>query len=355
MNNEAPISLPFDLKQFDEIIDVRSPSEFEEDHLPGAINLPVLDNAQRVEVGTLYKQTPFEARKLGASITSRNIAGIIDSHFLTKNKTYSPLVYCWRGGMRSSSLATVLRMIGWRARLLDGGYKSFRKYVIKDMKRILSDGSPIRFSILEGPTGSAKTRLLEKISSLGAQVLDLESLAKHRGSVLGLEPDSKQPSQKKFETLLWEKLSNFDTHKTIFVEAESNRIGALHCPPVLWNKLRQGSVVSLSLDLEKRAHFLLEDYPHFLEDKEALKTLLEKLVKIRGRKTVTLWQDLIDQGKMFDFVKSILHEHYDLAYRRAGKDDSNYRHPSAQVELEGTSESNLLEVAKEILDKADKF
>lgn len=190
--------------RFSDVIDVRSPAEFADDRIPGAINLPVLDDAERVRVGTIYKQvSPFEARKVGAALVSRNIARHIDDHFVRQGKDYRPLVYCWRGGQRSGSLATVLSQIGFRVTVLQGGYKTYRGEV---MDRLRDLPKRFDFRILAGATGSAKTRVLRALDAAGGQVLDLEDLACHRGSLLGPEPDAPQPAQRLFESLLHHRL-----------------------------------------------------------------------------------------------------------------------------------------------------
>jgi len=347
MKHVETITLPHDLSEFTEIIDVRAPGEFAEDHLPGAINLPVLNDAERKEVGTLYKDDPFAARRLGAALISANAAKHLEGPLSTKEKTYTPLVYCWRGGMRSNSLAHILRSVGWRARIIEGGYKSFRKFVSEDLDRLLSSPD-LELTVLAGPTGVAKTRMLHTLKKQGAQVLDLEGLANHRGSVLGLTPDTTQPSQKHFETQLWHTLQGLDLTKPVFTEAESNRIGRIHCPPALWKKLGEGKIIELELPIEKRAEFLLDDYPHFTEQPEHLKSLLDKLVKLRGHEQVAEWHEQIDSGKWPEFVMSVLVDHYDLVYRRAGDEKSNYPVPSATVKLAGFAELDLEAAAKEL-------
>jgi tRNA 2-selenouridine synthase len=342
MKHVETITLPHDLSEFTEIIDVRSPSEFAEDHLPGAVNLPVLDDEERATVGTIYKDKPFEARRLGAALISANAAKHLQTHLAKKDKSYTPLVYCWRGGMRSNSLAQILRSIGWRARLLDGGYKAFRKFVASDTERILSSPA-LRLSVLAGQTGVAKTRLLHTLRDKGAQVLDLEGLANHRGSVLGLEPNSEQPSQKNFETCLWHALSQFDSALPVFTEAESNRIGVLHCPPALWQKLGEGEVFNIELSLT---------YPHFTDDPEHLKALLNRLVKLRGSDQVKQWHDLIDAGLWVEFVESVLRDHYDLVYRRAGDEKSNYPSPVQTLAMDDFTAQSLAHASDTLMNCA---
>ena len=219
---------------YDSIIDVRSPSEFHEDHIPGAINLPVLNDQERAEVGTIYARVdPFTARKRGAVITSQNIA----KHIFTLSdygKDWKPLIYCWRGGQRSGSLALVMHEIGGSVTLLQGGYKAYRRHVQQELNRLLPR---LRFIVVAGPTGCGKTDLLRQLQSQGCQVLDLESLANHRGSLLGREPGSCQPSQKWFESSLYHELCQLDLEKPIYVESESSKIGEIHLPTALFKNL----------------------------------------------------------------------------------------------------------------------
>jgi tRNA 2-selenouridine synthase len=351
MKHVETISLPHDLSEFTEIIDVRSPLEFAEDHLPDAVNLPVLNDEERAKVGTLYKDNPFEARRLGAALISSNAAKHLKEHLADKDKTYAPLVYCWRGGMRSNSLAQILRSVGWRARLLDGGYKTFRSFVSTDTECILSKPD-FRLSVLAGQTGVAKTRLLHTLHSKGAQIIDLEGLASHRGSVLGLEPNTQQPGQKHFETRLWHILSQIDSSRPVFIEAESNRIGMLHCPPPLWKKLGEAQVFNIELPLSQRAAFLLDDYPHFTKDSEHLKNLLNRLVKLRGKEQVARWHELIDSQQWTGFVESVLRDHYDLVYRRAGDEKSNYPAPQVTITMEDFTSLSLKQASDTLIDCA---
>jgi tRNA 2-selenouridine synthase len=224
-------SLLPDINRYDDIIDVRSPSEFAEDHIPGAINCPVLSDEQRCEVGTLYKVAgSFEAKKIGAAYAAQNIAGQITTMFRAKPKEWRPLVYCWRGGNRSGAMAHIFAKIGWSVTQLEGGYKDYRRHVIGAL-----DALPalIHFRVICGPTGSGKSRLLRILAGQGAQVLDLEELANHRGSVLGNFPNERQPTQKAFESALWETLRRLDRNRVVFVECESKKIGNVHLPDPL--------------------------------------------------------------------------------------------------------------------------
>jgi tRNA 2-selenouridine synthase len=294
-----------------DVLDVRSPGEFRLDHVPGAINLPVLDNAQRAEVGTLYAQSPFLARKLGAALVSRNIAQHIETYLATKDRDYRPLIYCWRGGQRSRSMATVLAEIGWEITLLTGGYQTYRHLIQDTLKQTL----PVTCHVICGPTGSGKTFLLQQLHQQGAQILDLEALANHRGSLLGAQGE--QPSQKYFESLLWEKLQQCDPQRPVWVEAESAKIGQLHVPKSLLHAMRQGVTIQITVPLAERVRWILEEYPHFLEHPNHLKTALAPLIPLRSRAVVMHWYRLIDQGQWQELVASLLTEHYDPCYYHA--------------------------------------
>jgi len=300
---------------FDEVIDVRSPAEFAEDHLPRAESYPVLDDAERAEVGTLYKQaSPFESRKRGATLISRNIARHIEASFSSRGYQWRPLVYCWRGGKRSGAMTHVLREIGWQAAQLEGGYKSYRREVVAQL-----DALPRQFNyrVLCGETGSAKSRLLEALGAAGAQVLDLERLACHRGSVLGNLPDRPQPAQKMFETLVWTELRAFDPERPVFVEAESKKIGILQVPEALLESMRASVCIRVEAPLDARVRFLIEEYGHFLADPAALKAQLDCLRALHGGEVIAQWQAQADRGEWGALVADLLARHYDPAYRRS--------------------------------------
>ena len=317
-----------DLAAYDEIIDVRSPAEFAEDHIPGAINCPVLDNEQRIQVGTLYKQvSPFEAKKIGAALVSENIARHLKESFLDRPKSWKPLIYCWRGGDRSGSMTTIFRAIGWAAGQLDGGYKSWRAHVIAQLAALPAQ---YRFTVLCGATGNAKTRILQALGEQGEQILDLETLASHKGSVLGVLPDQPQPSQKAFETALFEALSRLDPQRPVFVEAESRKIGNLHVPEALIERIRQGDCVTVDATVEARVSFLLKDYDYFLSRPELLVSRLDVLRSQQSRETIERWHEQVKSGDWPTLVRELLEIHYDPLYRRS--QNSNFtglQHPES--------------------------
>jgi tRNA 2-selenouridine synthase len=302
--------------EFDTIVDVRSPAEFALDHIPGAINCPVLNDSERILVGTTYaKVSPFEARKLGAALVARNIAHHLEASFATQPRNWRPLIYCWRGGQRSAAMATVLGQVGWSARQLEGGYKAFRRHVIGELALC---GAALQLVVLCGPTGSGKTALLEALAAIGEQVLDLEGLACHKGSVLGADPGSAQPSQKAFETALWTAIGRFDAERIVWVEAESRRIGTVSLPDPLFTNLVNARCVALEAPLTARIAHLRERYASLMLDAAQFKTNLSRLSELHGRKTVALWVAQVDAGAWDELALDLVVRHYDPAYRRHG-------------------------------------
>lgn len=328
---------------FDEVIDVRSPGEFADDHIPGAVNLPVLDDAERAEVGTVYHRvSAFAARKLGAGLVSRNIGRHLAGHFADRDKDYRPFVYCWRGGHRSGSIATVLAQVGWRVTVLDGGYKTYRGHV----RRELDAGPPLfTFRLLAGATGTAKTRLLHRLGERGAQILDLEGLARHRGSVLG--DAGPQPTQKYFESLLLAALDRLDPALPVWVEAESNRIGGVSVPPALWAAMRAAGGVEVRMPVAGRVRHLLDEYKHLVADPDLLKGKLRQLTARHGARQIDFWTRRIDAGDWEAFVESLLEIHYDPGY--AASTHRCFPQVTAAVELADATPAALDGLAAELM------
>lgn len=303
------------INEFDTVIDVRSPAEFAEDHVPGAINCPVLDDAERAAIGTLYKQvSPFDAKKRGAALVAKNIARHIESTFLAHGRDWRPLVYCWRGGKRSGAMAYILSEIGWQAAQLEGGYRAYRRAVRAQLAEL---PRKYDYRVICGATGSAKSRLLQALAAAGAQVLDLEALASHRGSVLGNLPNEAQPAQKKFDSLVWDALRKFDPEHTVYVEAESRKVGQLQVPDALIERMRASPCVLIEAPLAERVAFLLREYGHFLDDPRDLKAKLTALTGLHSKETIARWAEQIERKQWSELVADLLQNHYDPAYRRA--------------------------------------
>jgi tRNA 2-selenouridine synthase len=302
-------------RPYDMIIDVRSEDEFADDHIPGAVNMPVLNNRERDEIGTMYKQvSAFEAKRRGATLVARNIAAHIETHLGDTPRDFSPLVYCWRGGQRSGAMARILSEIGWKVTLVEGGYKTYRKAVLDGLDNI-PPALPV--IMLRGRTGTAKTRILRAAATAGAQVIDLEGLASHRGSLLGPEPGCPQPSQRQFESRLFAAMHPLDPARPVFIEAESNKIGALHIPRALWHRMREAPALQVMAPLAARVKFLLADYDHIVAEPERLKPLLNWVITRIGHDRVNAWRTCVDAGDWTGFVTRVLEDHYDPAYDRS--------------------------------------
>ena len=299
------------LDQFETIIDARSEDEHALDCLPHALNWPTLNNAERIEVGSLYKHNAFEAKKLGAALAARNISQHIQQQVMDKPKTWQPLLYCWRGGKRSGSLALVLSEIGFKVTLIEGGYKAFRQAMLKDLQQKVLE---LSWHVVCGTTGSGKTRLLQALAQAGAQVVDLEALAHHRSSVLGALPGIAQPSQKQFDMRIWNALRRLEPTKPVFVESESKKVGNVAVPEALILAMRSAPCLNLELPVEERVSLLMEDYEHFVLNIDVFCERLETLTPLRGKEVVQRWVQQAQQGQLDTVVRELLISHYDPVY-----------------------------------------
>jgi tRNA 2-selenouridine synthase len=335
------------LGEFDEIIDVRSPAEYNDDHLPGAISCPVLSNDERILVGTFYKQvSPFEARKIGAVLVARNIAAHVERLFLERPREWRPLVYCWRGGQRSGAFNHILRQIGWDAQRLEGGYKSWRRACIEHLEKL---PGKFHFRVICGATGSGKSRLLEALTDRGGQVLHLEEMAAHKGSVLGSLPDAAQPSQRAFETRLAVELGKLDPQRPVFIEAESRRIGSLQLPDALLDGMRCGTCLRIDATLPARVEFLLRDYDYFLSNPRWLGENLGRLQGMQSNETLAHWQQLIEAADWPTLVSELLERHYDPHYRRSQRENySGFAAPDAVIASDDLTPSGIERLAAAI-------
>lgn len=337
---------PLARDRFHGLIDVRSPAEFALDHLPGAINLPVLDDAERAEIGTLYVQTSkFLARRLGAAKVARNIAAHLDGALSDRGGDFQPLVYCWRGGQRSGAMVTVMDQIGWPVTVLDGGYQTWRRQV----KAALYDAAPsLSVVLLDGPTGSGKTEVLNRLGARGVQTLDLEGLANHRGSLFGAMPGG-QPSQKLFESRLHDAISRLDPTQPVVIEAESSKIGARVVPPVLWRAMQAGRVIELSAPVEARARHTVATYAGISADAAALDRALTNLPRHHAKATITGWREMARDGAFEALAVELMVAHYDPAYARAGE---GRQAPMAAVDMGAISPADLDRAADRIAEIA---
>ncbi|GAB3473034.1 tRNA 2-selenouridine(34) synthase MnmH [Polaromonas eurypsychrophila] len=300
------------LVDYSAVIDARSEGEYAEDHLPGAVNWPSLNDEERKIVGTRYKQiSQFEAKKLGAALVARNISAHIQREVLDKPREWQPLVYCWRGGKRSGSLALILDQIGFKVTLVDGGYKAFRAALVADLPQLAARH---QYQVVCGPTGAGKTRLLHALAAQGAQVLDLEGLANHRSSVLGMIPGVPQPSQKAFDSLVWAALRGFDPARPVYIESESKKVGNVAVPEGLIAAMRASPCLRLDLAEDERVALLLEDYDFFVKDTAFFCDRLGALTEARGKDVVSDWQARAHSGDVASVVRELLLQHYDPVY-----------------------------------------
>jgi tRNA 2-selenouridine synthase len=335
---------------YDSIIDCRSPAEYAEDHIPGAVSAPVLDDAERATVGTLYKQvSPFEAKKLGAALVAKNVARHVQTIFAGKDRGWRPLVYCWRGGKRSAAMAHILREVGWEAQTLAGGYRGYRRWVVAQLETV---PQTLLFKVVHGPTGSGKSRFLGALRRAGAQVLDLEGLAAHRGSVLGNLPDRPQPSQKWFESRLLHELSALEPAHPVYVEGESKKIGQLQVPEALIATMRASPCVVLETALEARVSLLIDEYRHFVEDRAALEAQLDCLVALHGRERIARWKSLAARGLWRGFVAALLEEHYDPAYRRSSQRNFAHLEVAPRIAIRSSDDEAFDAAARALLEDA---
>ena len=338
------------LHEFDEIIDVRSPAEYAEDHIPGAISCPVLDDEQRAHIGTLYKESPFDAKKAGAALIARNVARHLEQRWQHQPKSWHPLVYCWRGGQRSGGMTYILRQIGFSAERLDGGYKSYRRHVLQQLKTLPTNFS---FRVLCGLTGSGKSRLLTALEQAGVQVLDLEKIACHRGSVLGDLPDEAQPTQKSFDSELLAKLESFDPAAPIYVESESKKMGRVSLPTELLAAMWQSPCLRLECDSALRVALLREDYAHFLTNPDLLRQQLDRLHGMYSNKLLTHWHALCEAQKWDEFIAELLQQHYDPAYNKAITSHYPNYGKAAHLTLNALHENALHALAQEVLSNSN--
>ncbi len=297
---------------FDDIIDVRAPAEFAEDHLPGAISLPVLSDAQRAEVGTIYKQVnPFTARKLGAALVAQNAATHLLGPLQDRQGGWRPLVYCWRGGQRSGSFATILSQIGWRVETIAGGYKAWRALVVR---AIYDTPFPCPVVVLDGNTGSAKTEILNLLPERGLQVIDLEGLAGHRGSLFGSLGE--QPSQKAFEGRLAMAIAALDPTQPVVIEAESSKVGQRSLPPEIWKAMTAAPRVAIEAPVAARAGYLVAAYADLVQDGERLAQVIGKLRLAHPREVIAAWQAMAVAGDFRALAEGLMATHYDPRYAK---------------------------------------
>lgn len=338
---------PTDRHAFDAIIDARSPAEFAEDHIPGAINCPVLDNEERAIVGTIYvQQGAFEARRVGGAMVAANLARHLREQLADKPQDWRPMVYCWRGGMRSGSMVQWLRLVGWDAQQLAGGYKAFRRHVMATTEALVPQ---LDLRVLVGATGSAKTRVLQQLADDGAQVLDLEHCARHKGSLLGALPGVPQPSQKNFETQIATALEAMDLSRPVYVEGESARIGRLSVPVPLVERLRAAACIEIEATPDERLAYLLRDYAYLGDDPGTLAKRLGALTELHGKETVQRWQAWAQARDLAPLFAELMRLHYDPHYGRSQARNFARWDTRQRVAAPDLSQAGIARVAQAVL------
>ena len=290
---------------------MRSPAEYAEDCIPGAINMPALSNEERAAVGILHKTAPFAARRRGAGMVAANIAAHLQTHLAERPPSWRPLVYCWRGGQRSGAVVEVLRRIGWDAQQLAGGYKTYRQAVINGIATL----SPsCRWLVIGGKTGAGKTQMLGELRARGRATMDLEALSGHRGSAFG--DTGEQPTQRKFESRIFATLTAAPQDAPVFVEAESRKIGRLHLPQPLLSAMRRAPVFFLEVSLAERARHIVQCYAA-MRDPDKFAAALERIGKYAGSRRQQAWHRRHTAGQWQELAEDLLASFYDLGYQKS--------------------------------------
>lgn len=302
------------------LVDVRSEGEFAEATIPGSVNLPLLNNDERAQVGTTYTQTsPSQAREIGLRIISPKLPDLVKKAEELSRK--GPLVlFCWRGGMRSKSLASVIDLMGVPVYRLQGGYKAFRRQIVEYFQRDI----PFHVVVLRGNTGVGKTDLLGRLRAEGYPAIDLEKLAKNRGSVFGAMGLGTPPSQKDFEAALYEEMESLGDHSYIIVECESKRIGRVTLPVRFFEAMQNGTQVLLYDTMENRVKRLLKEYTSVPNAMEEIDKALERLTKTLGHIKVQEFRRLLEAGHLDVFTERLLREYYDHLYAYPNEPSSEY-------------------------------
>jgi len=341
----------YHFEDYDLIIDARSEREYAEDHIPGAINLPVVNNDEYAEVGTLHRTDKMRAYLIGVSYSLKNISHYLDTVIASRPRQGKILVYCFRGGKRSRLWFDALDTIGFKVDRLPSGWKGYRRWVNEQLATLPCD---FQYLVLSGPTGCGKTRLLYQLEAAGAQVLDLEEIASHRGSVIGAIPDVPQPTQKFFDSLLQQKLRTFSRNRPVWVEAESKKIGNVQLPPALLETMHaKGTLIRVNAPMAQRVVLWREDYRHFEQDPDAFVSRLAFLRSHVGGKEFELWQEMAKLRQIPELFERVMVAHYDPAYARSTQRAYAALADAPAVELSDVSPEGLRVIAQQLIGRFD--
>lgn len=326
------------------LLDVRSPAEFEQGHIPGAISFPLFNNEERAEIGTLYKQVGKEEAVLkGLEMVGPRLCQMVKEAYSLTNAHRKVRIYCWRGGMRSGSVAWLLNTAGLSVTLLDGGYKTWRNYVQEVMRRDLA------YFVLGGYTGSGKTEILQMLRESGKQIIDLEGLASHKGSSFGTIGMKPQPSQEHFENLLSAEILKQNPLLPVWLEDESRMIGKITLPESFWLKKNNSHVFFLEVDKGTRIKRLVQEYA-IVENTILQDAILRIQKKLGGLRTKEALQSLEEQT--FDTVADIMLDYYDRAYIK-GLNSLKVKEKTHLCQFSGSMESTIQYLIEEV-DKLSK-
>ena len=327
------------------VVDARSEREYVDDHLPGAINLPVVVDNEYAEVGTVHRGDPHRAYLIGVSYALRNIAAAIDDLVVRYPKNSRMLVYCFRGGKRSKLWFDALSTIGYNVDRLPGGWKAYRAWVRSELEQL---PGTFNYKVLGGPTGCGKTRLLNALEQVGAQVLDLEGLARHRGSLIGGIPGVAQPSQKWFDSLLLDKLRRFNPSLPVWIEAESKKIGKIELPAGLVEAMRRSPLFSVQAAMPERVNLWREDYSHLCENPRGMVERLHNLRPLVGGEEFSYWEQLASESRVDELFQRLMEAHYDPAYARSLTKNYAEVEASNRIDLDSLDPSTLLTAARRL-------
>jgi tRNA 2-selenouridine synthase len=338
------------LKKFDLIIDARSPREFAEDHLPGAINLPVVFDDEYAEVGTTHRTDPMRAYQIGVAYSLKNIARHLELPFFRTSRRISILVYCFRGGKRSKLWTDTLETIGYKVDRLPTGWKGYRNWVRQTLDEVPTH---LQLNVLSGPTGCGKTRLLLALREAGAQVIDLEALASHRGSIIGAIPGRTQPSQKFFDSLLLAEIGRLDLAEQVWIESESKRIGRVQLPAALFHRMHGGRLFAVETPMSQRIAMWRREYPHFERDPTGLVIQLSHLKALVSGATLEKWVAMAERRDIDVLFESIMLDYYDPAYFRSTKKNYVHTEHAIKIQLETLDSAYLANIARRLIAESE--